>query len=432
MTARTDGSAEPALRHNKPYVLLMAGRTTGLIGSGIGSFAVPLIAYALTGSVAQAGVIAAVGQIGGLVMTLPSGVLADRADRRKIIITGAAIVAACWGWIAIAGFLGRLTGWQLAGALFVSSVISTTVGSAEAAAIPYVVPARQLPQAMAVVEGRGAVASLLGGPVGGLLYSVARMAPFLANAVGEFAILVSTFFIRVPLNDDHDGPREHPVRSLAEGLRFCWSVPLFRAAIGLFAMVNLTINAAVIAVTLHLVRDHTAPFLIGLLDFVAGAGTLVGSLFAGRLLNRFRVATITITALALLTVGIMVIAVVQQYAAYLITFGIPIMLAPALNAGLGGYVAAVTPHNLQGRLNSVLSLSFLLSAPLSPVVGSQLLAHFGLGVTLWVLAAALAVTTILISLMRSLRQIGLPATWADHRITWPRPAPAHTHEQTHN
>jgi predicted MFS family arabinose efflux permease len=397
----------------------MAGRTTQLIGAGIGTFAVPLIAYALTGSVAQAGVIAAIGQIGGLVMTLPTGVLADRADRRKIIIAGAAIGAACWGWIALAGFLGWLTGWQLAGALFVSSVIGTAVGSAEAAAVPYVVPTPQLPQAMAVVEGRGAVASLLGGPVGGLLYSIARMVPFLANAIGEFAILISTFFIRVPLNDDPDGPREHPLRSLAEGLRFCWSVPLFRAAIGMFAMVNLTINAVVIALTLHLVRDHTTPFLIGLLDFVMGAGTLVGSLFAGRILNRMKVATITITALALLTIGIMIMAVFQHYAVYLIILGIPIMLAPALNAGLGGYVAAVTPHNLQGRLSSVLSLTFLLSAPLSPIVGSQLLAHFGLAVTLWVLAAALGITTILICFMRSLRQIGLPASWADHKINWP-------------
>ena len=431
MSLSPEAAAEPALRHNRPYVLLMAGRTTQLIGSGIGSFAVPLIAYALTGSVAQAGVIAAIGQIGGLVMTLPTGVLADRADRRKIIVAGAAIGAACWGWIAVAGFLGWLTGWQLAAALFVSSVIGTAVGSAEAAAIPYVVPVFQLPQAMAVVEGRGAVASLLGGPVGGLLYSVARMIPFLANAIGEFAILVSTFFIRVPLNDHHDGPREHPLRSLAEGLRFCWSVPLFRAAIGLFAMVNLTINAVVIAITLHLVRDHTTPFLIGLLDFVMGAGTLIGSLFAGRLLNRFRVATITITALALLSVGIAIMALAQSYPVYLIMFGVPILLAPALNAGLGGYVAAVTPHNLQGRLSSVLSLTFLLSAPLSPVVGSQLLAHFGLGVTLWVLAAALAVTTVLVGFMRSLRQVGLPSTWADHKITWPPTAPAagESHDQ---
>lgn len=428
MSTTPGTTAEPALRHNKPYVLLMAGRTTQLIGSGIGSFAVPLIAYALTGSVARAGVIAAVGQIGGLVMTLPTGVLADRADRRKIIIAGAAVGAVCWGWIAVAGFLGWLIGWQLAAALFVSSVIGTAVGSAEAAAIPYVVPTQQLPQAMAVVEGRGAVASLLGGPVGGLLYGVSRMVPFLANAIGEFAILVSTFFIRAPLNDDLDGPREHPLRSLAEGLRFCWSVSLFRAAIGLFAMVNLTVNAVVIAITLQLVRQHTLPFLIGLLDFVMGGATLIGSFFAGRLLKRFRVATITITALGLLSIGFMIMAVFQHYVVYLIMAGIPIMLAPALNAGLGGYVAAITPHNLQGRLSSVLSLCFLLSAPLSPVVGSQLLAHFGLGVTLWVLAIALALTTILIMFTRSLRRVGLPDTWAADVITWPPQPSEHTEQ----
>ncbi|MBO0810791.1 MAG: MFS transporter [Microlunatus sp.] len=420
MSSTPDTAAEPlALRKNRPYTLLMAGRTTQLVGSGIGSFAVPLIAYALTGSVAQAGTIAAIGQIGGLIMTLPTGVLADRADRRKIILGAAAIGTLVWGWIAAAGVLGWLTGWQLAVALFVSSVIGTAVSSAEAAAIRYVVPVSQLPQAMSVVEGRGAVASLLGGPVGGLLYSLGRMVPIISQAVGELAVLISTFFIRVPLNDDRDGEPEHPLKSLAEGLRFCWGVPLFRACIGLFAMVNLTVNALVIAITLHLVQLHTTPFLIGLLDFVAGASTLIGSLFAGRLLNHVRVVVITISALVLLSIGMVIMAVVQQYPVFLIMLGVPMLLAPALNAGLGGYVAAITPHNLQGRLSSVLSLCFLLSAPLSPVVGSQLLAHFGLGVTLWVLAIALAVTTLLITFVRSLRRIGLPQTWADDLISWP-------------
>lgn len=409
----------PALRHNRPYVLLMAGRTTQLVGSGIGAFAVPLIAYALTGSVAQAGVIAAVGQIGGLIMTLPAGVVADRADRRKLIIGCAAIGTAGWAWTALAGVFGWLTGWQLAAVLFVSSVVGSAVGSSESAAIRYVVKPGQLPQAMAVVEGRGAVASLLGGPIGGLLYSLGRMVPILANAVGELSVLVSTFFIRARLNDDHDTEPEHPLRSLADGLRFCWSVPLFRASIGLFALVNLIVNALMIAITLRLVQIHTAPFLIGLIDFVAGGSTLIGSLFAGRLLNRIRVGVITISALVLFAVCLLIMAVVQQYAVFLAMLAAPLLLAPALNAGLGGYVAAITPNNLQGRLSSVLSLCWLLSAPLSPVVGSQLLSHFGIGVTLWVLALALVVTVILIVFVRPLWRIGLPPTWAGDLISWP-------------
>lgn len=149
------------------------------------------------------------------------------------------------------------------------------------------------------------------------------------------------------------------------------------------------------------------------------AATLLGSLFASRLLQRVQVAVITISALGLLSVGMVIMAMTQQYVVFLVMLGVPLLLAPALNAGLGGYVAAITPHNLQGRLSSVLSLCFLLSAPLSPVVGSQLLAHFGIGVTLWVLAAALAITTVVIMFVRSLWRIGLPDTWAADLIAWP-------------
>jgi hypothetical protein len=98
---------------------------------------------------------------------------------------------------------------------------------------------------------------------------------------------------------------------------------------------------------------------------------------------------------------------------------IPLLLSPAMNAGLGGYIAAITPDHLQGRMNSVISLTWLVAAPLSPLVGSQLLARFGLGTTLWVLAGALMITVAATFLVRPLWRIGRPYTWAADMITWP-------------
>src|SRR6478752_6135456 len=75
----------PLLR-NRSYMLLMSGLTAESLGAGIALFAVPLVAYGLTGSVVQAGVVAAVGQVGALLATLPAGVVADRVDRRRLVV----------------------------------------------------------------------------------------------------------------------------------------------------------------------------------------------------------------------------------------------------------------------------------------------------------------------------------------------------------
>lgn len=395
----------------------MSSRTAQLVGSGIGAFAVPLIAYDLTGSVAHAGIIAAIGEVGGLVVTLPAGVVADRVDRRRLIIGCAVVGAAAWTWAAAAGVVGLLTGWQLAVVLFVAAVVTAFVNPAESGAIRRVVPTEQMHKAMAAVQGRGAVASLLGGPLGGLLYSLGRMVPVMANVVGEIFVAVATAFVRGRLNGDREAGPEHPVRSLLDGLRFCWSVPLLRTTVGLFAVINLTVNALVIAITLQLVRTGTTPFLIGLMEFATGGAALIGSVFAGRVLDRMRVAVITVVTLAFMAVCIATMAVVQQYIAFLALLAVPMLLVPALNAGLGGYVAAITPDRLQGRLSSVTSLTWLLAAPASPVLGSQLLAHTGLGATLWALAVALSVTVGLLFLVKPLWRIGRPETWASDLIT---------------
>jgi MFS family permease len=401
-------------------MLLMSGRTAQLIGAGVGAFAVPLIAFLLTGSVAQAGTIAAIGQVGGLVATLPAGVLADRVNRRLLIIVGAAIAALVWTSVAVALFAGVLSGWELAVALFLSTVVTSVVNPAEAGAIRMVVSAEQMPHAMAAVQGRGAVASLIAGPLGGALYGIGHAIPILASAFGELFVLVTGWLIRAPLNGDLDANRDqHPVTDLVDGLRFIWRIPLFRTAIGLFALTNLAVEGMVIAITLQLVRGHTRPILIGLIELTFGAAMLIGSLFAGRALNRFRVGPWTIATLGLLAGCSIAMAVLQTYPAYLVLLGLPLLFAPALNAGLGGYAVAITPDRMQGRLNAGLSLAWLPTAPLAPVVGSQLLANFDIGPTLWIFACALALAGIGMCFVRPLWKIGLPDTWAADAIEWP-------------
>jgi len=408
------------LRRNRPYMLLMTGLTTQSLGGSITKFAVPLLALQLTGSPTAAGVVAAVGQTGALLAALPAGVVADRTDRRRLVVVAASVAALLWATVVVAGITDGLTAWHLAAVLFGAAVATAFLDPAISGAFRAVVPQPQLPTAYAAAQGRDAVAGMLGGPLGGALYGVAHVVPMLGAVVGEAATAVCAFFVREPLGGDADTARTtRPLDALKQGLRFVWAVPLFRACIGLFVMVNIALGGMMIGISLELARTGTPPVLIGVFNMVAAGSMLLGSFVAPRLVARLRLGPVTVVSLGLLVVAFAGMALVQTYVAYVVLIGVGVLLVPAVNAAMAGYTAAITPGEMQGRLSSVLGLSGVAAMPFAPLVGGTLLGAGGIGVVLWALVALLAATVLGLALVRSLWRVGTPDSWADDALPMP-------------
>ncbi|MFC7877516.1 MFS transporter [Isoptericola sp. NPDC057391] len=418
----TDDAAEAntPLRRNRPYLLLMTGLTTQSLGGSITRFAVPLLALELTGSAAAAGVVAAVGQTGALLAALPAGVVADRVDRRRLVVGSAAVAAVLWATVVLAGVLGGLTAWHLALVLFGAAVATAFLDPAISGAFRAVVPPAQLPTAYATAQGRDAVAGMLGGPLGGVLYGVAHVVPMIGAVVGEAVTALCAAFVREPLNGDVADQRAlRPVVALRQGLRFVWSLPLFRACLGMFVVVNVALSGMLIGIHLELAGSGTSPVLIGVLDTVAAGSMLLGAVIAPPLVARLRLGVLTVLALGLLVAAFAAMAVVQEYLAYVVLVGVGVLLVPAVNAAMAGYTAAITPAEMQGRLASVLGLSGVAAMPLAPLVGGTLLDAGGIGAVLGVLVALLAATTVALALVRALWRVGTPDTWADDALPMP-------------
>jgi MFS family permease len=410
----------PSLWHNRDYLLLMSGKTTQIIGAGFATFAVPLIAFALTGSVFQAGLISALGALGYLVATLPAGAIADRVDRRRLLILCSTIDLILFGSLVIAIATSTLTVWHLTLVLFFSTIVASFFGPAEAGGIREVVRADQMGSAMAAVQGRSAVASLVSGPVGGLLYSVGRIFPFLASAVGYLVVLVCTIFVRAPLNGDLTETKSTSAwTTLVEGMKFVWSVNFLRTSIGIFALINLGFNGLMFALNLHLVQIHTEPVLIGLINAAAGASMLVGALIAGPLVKRFPTGKLAVVGILVAVIGGTAMALLTEYWQYLVWVAIAVILIPALNSGLIGYASVITPSKLQGRMNAVLSLSGVAVAPLGPVLAGALLSSLNVNLAMGAFAVLFIVGAIVFSLYKPIRTIGKPETWEQDLVEWP-------------
>lgn len=410
-TAETEPAPEVPLRRNRAYLLLTTGRFAQAIGAGVGTFAVPLLAFELTGSVAQAGLISGIGQVGALVATLPAGVVADRVDRRRLLVLAAATGTALWATALVAGIAGALSGWHLAAVLFGSSMVSAFVNPASGGALRAVVPPAQMANAMAVNQGRMAAVGLFAGPIGGLLYGMAHVLPFVASVVGHAIEAVAVSLVREPLNRERT-ELSHPLADLREGLRFVGAVPLFRAVLVLITLLNLTAIALVVVINLELVRTGTDPRLIGLVDACAGISMLVGAVVAGPIVQRTRVGRFGLLTIGLLVVALAVMALVPTYWVFVAMLAFGVFLYPALNAGFTGYLTVIVPDRMMGRATSLLGLTGLIAAPAAPVLGSALLEGFGIGTSLWVMVGAMACVLLALGCTRPLMRIGTPDTWA--------------------
>src|SRR4029079_14519853 len=125
----------------------------------------------------------AAGLLGICAMLLPGGILADRYDRRALMLMASATGCLLYGSLAVAGWLGALTVPHLAVVALLTGVAQGVFQPAQIAALRGVVRDEDLATAYSQNQARQHIASLLGGPLGGLLYSVRAWVPFLFDAV---------------------------------------------------------------------------------------------------------------------------------------------------------------------------------------------------------------------------------------------------------
>jgi MFS family permease len=283
---------------------------------------------------------------------------------------------------------------------------------AETSALRRVVSDEQLPAALSQNQARQHVAGLVGGPLGGALFSVTRWLPFAADAVTYAVSWVLLGRIRTDLSATAlPEPRLSLRRSFSEGLRFTIRRPLFRVLMVFSALLNLAINALLFAAILRLVQAGFAPARIGMVETASGLFGVLGAVAAPWLINRFRTGSMTVAVAwswAPLALPLMFWNDPWVVAASL---SAGIFLNPAGNAGMGAYRMALTPRELQGRVQSATQFVSMSIMPLAPMLAGALLAGIGGRATIGVLGALTAAVALIPTLSRSVRAVPKPAVW---------------------
>lgn len=368
----------------------------------------------------MAGLFAAVQAVGMLMAGLPSGVLADRYDTRKIVIMTEAARATVTAIVVVALITGWLSLPVLLGAAVLLGVGQAIKGSAQLLLLRSVVPPDQLTQALTQDEVRMNGAALAGPALGGALYGIRALAhavPFLLTAISFLTALVTAVLMTFMPGADQPAERTGAAssgKSSAEsgnmlvGVRTLWDQPVLRAATLLIMFVN-TIGAGLELVIIVILRHQSVPSgTIGLALGVGAAGGLAGAPLV-KVLHRLRPGVLLLS-MCLLDVAILALLAVPFGPWWVAGLMFVIMLGvPALRVLVDILVIRQAPAEQRGRVVAALMTLISLGIPAGAAGCGLLLQYLPAQTAMLTLAAIEAVGVAYGSTRRELWQARWPA-----------------------
>ncbi|WP_185994354.1 MFS transporter [Nocardioides campestrisoli] len=399
-----------SLARNRDFTRLWVGEAVSQLGTAATLFVFPLLGYALTGSALQAAIPVAAYTLGIALALLPAGVIADQLDRRRLLMGASAVGLVLSTSIGIAGLLGSLSLTHLVLVALGTGAVAGIYMPTELSAVRTVVTRAELPTAISQNQARHHVASLLGGPLGGAMYAVARPLPFLVDAVTFAVSLVSVSRVRTDLSPT-ERARSTPGRELVEGLRYLLARPYFRASAAFSAAFNLVVNAVLFVAVLRLAQAGVPSTTIGLVEAFAGAGGVVGALVAPYLVDRVRTGHLTVAAAWIWVPLLVPLAFWSSPWVVGPVLCVGLLLNPAGNAASQSYRVAITPDELQGRLASSSQFLAFVTIPLAPLLGGWLLETFGAASAVLALLVLAVLAALIPTLTPAIRTVPRPRDW---------------------
>jgi predicted MFS family arabinose efflux permease len=306
--------------------------------------------------------------------------------------------------LALALALDRLTFAQIVAVALVEGTLFVFFQLSESAALPQVVAKEQLATALAQNQAREQGAELAGAPLGGILFGLARLAPFLVDAVSYAVSFVTLLALRRSLQQQRDTPATTLVADIGEGVRWYWRQPFLKAIVGLVGATNVVWGAVYLVLIVRAKDLGASPSLIGAMFAFSGGGAVVGALIAPRIQRTVAAKLVLVGVLWLDAVGFSALVLLPSAVTLGLALGVLAAASPPFNVVLNSYRYALVPDRLLGRTGSVARLVTWGSIPLGPLLGGWLAEAIGARSTLAALGGVMLGVAIGATLIPSVRR----------------------------
>lgn len=377
----TDSKATQAPLGANFWKLLTSSALSNL-ADGVFKLALPLVAIRYTQEPVLIAGLSLVLTLPWLLFALQAGAIADRLDRRKIMLA-ANIARAVLVFAVAASLLAGLESiWVLYAVALLVGTTETLYDTSAQSILPQVVQRSQLSRA----NGRLYAAEMtsnqfIGPPLGGFLVAASAVAAFAAPAGLWLLAVVALFLVRGEFTIARDAPASMRAEIMV-GLKFLWSNGVLRTLAFMTGIFNLTSSAAFAIFVLYAVGPASA---MGLTDFQAGilfTTTAIGSLIGSFLAEHVERAIGRSLSLIIAIISGAILIVIPAFTtnAFIVAAG---FFVGGAGIVLWNVVAVslrqrITPDRLLGRVNSGYRLLAWGTMPLGAAIGGVLGQFLGL------------------------------------------------------
>ena len=368
---------------SRNFRLFFAGQSISLVGTWMQQVAMSWLVYRMTNSAFLLGVVGFMGQVPTFLMAPLAGVVADRLDRRRLLICTQALSmlqAAVLSFVVLADIV-RV--WHIIGLSLILGLINTFDIPARQSFFVEIVDNREdLGNAIALNSSMFNSARLIGPSIAGLLVAAfGEGTCFILNALSYLAVLIALIAMRIQPKQTRR-EKHHILHELREGFGYAFGFAPIRSILLLMALVSLmgmpyTIMMPVFA------RDilHGNAQTYGFLMAAAGCGALASTIYLasrnsvlglGRLITRatiiFGIGLISFSFSASLPLALLLLT--------LTGFG-----SMALVASSNTILQTIVDDDKRGRIMSLFTMSFIGMAPFGSLIAGAITNRMGVRIT---------------------------------------------------
>ena len=381
-----------------PFRWNLASSWTGQLGDGIALAAGPLLVASLTRDPALIAAAAMVQNLPTLLLGLYAGAVADRVDRRWLVLTGNLVRVVVLAILVVTIATGTVSIALLLVTLFAVGVAELFADTGWRAVLPMIVPKADLGVGNARQMSGFLVANQFIGPaVGASLFALGSAVPF--GVQGSALLLSAVLFakVRLPREDTRERPEQHIGHDILDGLRWIAGNAPIRTLTLVIFIFNITWGAPW-GVLVYWAQERLGVGAVGfgLLTTASAVGGVTSVLLYDRLERRVPLArlmkiclvleVLTHLALALTTVPWVAMGIMVVFGGYAFVWG---SLSSAVRQ-------RGTPNEFQGRVGSVYWVGLIVGLLVGQFLGGLLARHYGAAAPFWFAFIGSGVTLVLV------------------------------------
>ena len=365
---------------SRDFSLVVCGQIVSILGSAVLRFAMSLYVLDVTGRADIFGLLIAVSAIPAIAFTPLGGAIADRVNRRNLMVIfdfSNSVVVLVLILLMVAGLISVV----VVGAILVAlSVISSLYQPTVTASIPLLVSQENLANANGVVTGVGALSSLLGPVLGGVLYGIVGLHTLvIASCVAFVLSAVMEIFIRMPFTKRARDKGIVPtiMGDMKQGLRYAVTeMPIIRKTIILAAAINMLMSPFFIVGIPYILRItlHSSETMFGIGMGIMELSTILGAILVGVVTKRMSISTLhrllLIMAACILPVALAVTPLFlglgywPSFSLLMTATALIIALATIISIFFITMVQKMTPDDMLGKVMAIIMAVSQCAAPL--------------------------------------------------------------------